>query len=308
MTLTQIIEDLKSDRIKTVIIDSDTYNEMDDQYALAYSIGSSRMKIAAINAVLFHNDRSESYADGMEKSYEEIMRVLSVTHRDGLCPVFKGCTSPVSMSPDYAPVDSPASRNIIKLAKEADEMIYILAMGAITNVASAILIDPTIKEKICVIWLGGHCIERGGDLEEFNLMQDYRAGQIVLNSGVNLVLLPAYGPDDRGTQRLVASLADLQKIKGNSDASIFFRETLPAEFGGVKDLENPEAWRRIIWDIAAPAAISVPEAMEFSVITAPIFGDNKYYAFDSTRHKIIYMERLHPAEIFEDAFACISKL
>ena len=81
MTLEQILDDLKSPRIKQVIMDSDTYNEMDDQYAIAYALGSEKIDVISINAAPFENDRSESFADGMEKSYREIDRVLNVTHR-----------------------------------------------------------------------------------------------------------------------------------------------------------------------------------------------------------------------------------
>lgn len=306
MTLNEIIADLKSDRVKKVILDSDTYNEMDDQYAIAYALGCDRMNVAAINAALFHNARSESFADGMEKSYGEIGRVLKVCRREGTVETFKGCPTPISESPNFAPVDSPATRNIIKVAHESDEVVYILTIGACTNVVSAILTDPTIKDKICVIWLGGMCLEYP-DLDEFNLVQDYRAGQILLNCGVNLVLLPALGAIGHGTQELRATDEDLKLIKGDSDACVFFRDTLPDEFRA-ETVAYAGRFERIIWDIAAPGVISVPEAFELSVIPAPIFADSRSYAFDATRHKIIYMEKLDAPAVFKDAFACISRL
>jgi purine nucleosidase len=54
-----------------VVLDTDTYNEIDDQYALAYSLLSpSRMEVEAVYAAPFLNGRSRSAGDGMEKSYE----------------------------------------------------------------------------------------------------------------------------------------------------------------------------------------------------------------------------------------------
>ena len=306
MNPNEIIADLRSDRIKKVIFDSDTFNEMDDQYAIAYALGCDKMEVVAINAALFFNGRCSGFADGMEKSYEEIGRVLKVCHRDGMVETFRGCPSPISEKGEFVPVDSPASRNIIKVANESDELVYILTTGACTNVSSAIMMDPSIKDKICVIWLGGNCLEFGFT-EEFNLKQDYMAGQYLLDCGVNLVLLPAVGKEDHGTQQLLATDEDLAHIKGDSDACVFFRDTLPDEFRA-ETLANAGRFIRIIWDIAAPAAISVPDAFDFSVIPSPIFGDDKQYAFDDSRHKIIYMERLRPPMIFKDAFGCISKL
>ena len=305
MTLNEILTDIKSDRVKTVIFDSDTYNEMDDQYAIAYALGSERMNVVAINAALFHNQRSESFADGMEKSYEEIARVLKVCHREEV-PSFRGCPTPISESKDFAAVDSPAVRNIIKVAHESEDMVYILTTGACTNVSSAIMIDPSIKENICVVWLGGNCLEEP-ELFEFNLVQDYRAGQYLINCGVNLILLPAIGAKGHGTQMLRATDEDLKHIKGDSDACVFFRDTLPDEFRA-ETVEYSGRFIRVIWDVAAPAVLSVPEALEFSIIPAPVFGDNGKYAYDAMRHKIIYMEKLNAREVFKDAFESIAKL
>ncbi len=50
--------------------------------------------------------------------------------------------------------NSPAARAIIEAAHKYDEIVYILTTGACTNVSSAIMLDPSIMEKICVIWLG----------------------------------------------------------------------------------------------------------------------------------------------------------
>ncbi len=305
MTLEQILADIRSDRKKKVIIDSDTYNECDDQYAVAYTLGSERIETLGINAVLFNNSRSEGYADGVRKSYEEILRVLEVCGKSGQIPAYMGCETTVTLTENFAPTTSPAVENLIKTAMEADEMIYVLSMGALTNVACALLIEPAIKDKICVIWLGLNCIS-WENMEEFNLVQDYAAGQIVMNSGVNFVILPAMGHGEEGTKELYTGLNTIRRlIVGDSKAAVFFRETLPGEFmheayGGV--------WERIIWDIAAPAVLSVPEAFEFSIIPAPVITNDKKLAFDSTRHKVIYMDHLDAGKVFKDAFGSISRL
>ena len=98
---------------------------------------------------------------------------------------------------------------------------------------------------------------------------------------------------------------DMQEIKGDSPAAVFFRETLPEEFNG-DYYEN--GWERVIWDIAAPGAVAVPEGYSFSVIPAPVFGDNWQYAFDRTRRKIIFMEKVDRDTVIHDAFACLSSL
>lgn len=69
-------------RKSQVVIDTDTYNEIDDQYAVAYGILSpERVEVEAIYAAPFLNSRSNSAGDGMEKSYQEILRVLKFLGR-----------------------------------------------------------------------------------------------------------------------------------------------------------------------------------------------------------------------------------
>lgn len=52
-----------------VVLDTDTYNEIDDQYALAYLIKSEeKLHLKAVYAAPFHNEKSSGPEDGMEKA------------------------------------------------------------------------------------------------------------------------------------------------------------------------------------------------------------------------------------------------
>ncbi len=70
MTVREILADIKSDRKKKVIIDTDAYNEIDDQYAIAYSYYSEKIDILAIHAAPFENEKSDNMEYGMEMSYK----------------------------------------------------------------------------------------------------------------------------------------------------------------------------------------------------------------------------------------------
>ena len=56
----------------SIVLDTDTYNEIDDQFAVVYSMLSKQIKVEAIHAAPFSNSRSTGPGDGMERSYEEI--------------------------------------------------------------------------------------------------------------------------------------------------------------------------------------------------------------------------------------------
>ena len=60
-----------------VVVDTDTYNEADDQFALAYLLKNrDRLNLEAIYAAPFLNEKVKSPAEGVEKSAEEIRRIL----------------------------------------------------------------------------------------------------------------------------------------------------------------------------------------------------------------------------------------
>ena len=65
-----------------VVLDTDTYNELDDQFALSYMMkNSDKLNVKALYAAPFLNDKSVSPKDGMEKSYDEILKLLTLLKR-----------------------------------------------------------------------------------------------------------------------------------------------------------------------------------------------------------------------------------
>ena len=60
-----------------MVLDTDTYNGIDDQFAVVYALLSKeKLDVEALYAAPFSNTRSDGPEDGMEKSYEEILRLL----------------------------------------------------------------------------------------------------------------------------------------------------------------------------------------------------------------------------------------
>lgn len=186
-----ILDAIQLNTPKKVILDTDAYNEIDDQFAIAYAMRSAdRVELLSINAAPFLNSRSVSAADGMEKSYNEIFHIMHLTDPSANLPVYRGSTS--FLADQHTPVESEAADNIINTVLSADEPIYVVSIGAITNVASAILKCPEIVKKMVVIWLGGHALH-WPNTREFNLKQDIAAAQIVFNAKVSLVQIPCMG-------------------------------------------------------------------------------------------------------------------
>lgn len=288
MTVQEMLADIKSRRTKKVILDTDTYNEIDDQYALAYCYLADCIDLVAVHAAPFYNDKSENYEDGMIKSYEEIKRVLSLLDPNYTVPVFEGSRTTIEVSGDY--VDSPAARNLIEVVKNSDEPVYVLAIGAITNVTSALMIDPSIKDNMCVIWLGGNQLD-SNNLGEFNLVQDFNAGQLLLNSGVPLLLCPAWFV----VSALTANYEKICELKGHNKVCDYLFEITDEVYhiAGCRP-----GWIRTIWDIAAPAILDIPECAEIEIVPTPVFTDQRIYAFDCTRHKMLYLNSIDRETVY----------
>ena len=139
-----------------VVLDTDTFNEVDDQFALSYLLKQGdRLRVKALYAAPFYNEKSTGPADGMEKSYREILTLLPLLGREDLKPlVYKG--SPRYLPSEGEPVPSPAAEHLARLAAAytPERPLYVVAIGAITNVASALLLDPSIRDKVVIVWLG----------------------------------------------------------------------------------------------------------------------------------------------------------
>ena len=278
-----ILETLLSKKgvVKT-ILDTDTYNEIDDQFALVQMLLSKeRIDVLSINAAPFSmNNRSDDPQKGMELSYEEIFRLLKKINFKKNNFVFKGSTKYVGF--DKKPIDSPAADNIIENALKCSESdpLYVVAIGAITNVASAILKEPEIINKIVVVWLGGNALY-WPENNDFNLKQDIGGAQVLFDSGVSLVLVPCKGV----TSHLISTVPEIEKyIEPHGEIGKF----LAMRFKEYNN--NHKGWSKEIWDMAAVSWVLNEEWAPTNIAPSPILLDNKTWTFDENRHpiKIVY--------------------
>ena len=231
-----------------VVLDTDTYNEIDDQFALSYLIRSGeKLHTKAVYAAPFFNENSKSPGDGMERSYQEILKLfalLNLTEED--IPVFRGSQN--YLADEKTPQPSPAADDLVRRAASysPEHPLYVVAIGAITNVASALLLDPSIAEKIVLVWLGGNAWHHHTE-REFNMGQDIAAARIVMSCGAPFVQLPCIGVVDSFT----VSKPELEYwfCDKNPLADYLARNTIAA----ADAYAAGKAWTRVIWDVTAVA-------------------------------------------------------
>ncbi len=265
----RITEELKKPGVRRMILDTDTYNEIDDQFALSLAMLSpDRIDLAAVTAAPFENERSDSFGDGMERSYREIAVVtglVAASHGAKIPPRYRGATE--RMKDEGTPVESEAAEKIAEIVSACDGITYVTAIGAVTNVASALLLHPEIREKTAVIWLGGNA--RWFDGEEFNMLGDRNASNALLSSGVPLLLFPCGGV----VSHLSLSLVELEHfLKGASPLGDYLCDNVRS-----CEPEDEVAWSRVIWDIAPVCGVIDPSS--FSASLSPpmrVLEDNSY--------------------------------
>jgi purine nucleosidase len=280
-----------------MVLDTDTFNEIDDQFALSYTLLSSdRISLEAVYAAPFYNELSHSPGDGMEKSYQEILRILQLFGVSSGDYAFRGCTEYLR---DYGrPTQTDAALDLIERAmgSDDDEPLYVVSIGAITNIASAILLEPRIIEKIVLVWLGGHA-RHWPTTREFNLEQDILASRLIFDCGIPLVQIPCMGV----TSHLLTTLTEIREyVKGRGAIGDFLYETFA-------NCSNDHfGYSRVIWDISTIAYLINPEWVSTQLVHSPILTDQVTWSFDESRHLIRYASSLSRDRIFRDLFEKIA--
>ncbi|MBR2353962.1 MAG: nucleoside hydrolase [Clostridia bacterium] len=293
--------------IVDVVLDTDAYNEVDDQYAIAYLLLlKNKFNTIGFTAAPFFNALSTSPEDGMNKSYDEILHILDLMGREDLkSHVYRGSTR--WLPDEKTPVESDAARYLVEEARNhsPESPLHIIAIGAITNVASAILMDRSAMVNNTVItWLGGHGFHYS-HTGEFNMRQDIPASRVLLDAGVNLTLIPCEGV----ASELRTTEPELRHwIKGqNALGDYLYEHTVEA----AEKKHAGEPWSRVIWDVAAVAALRDRGSCRFvksRMETTPDLRDDFLYAPNENKHPLRYVFKINRDEIFNELFRLIREM
>lgn len=331
-----------------LVLDTDAKNEIDDQFAIAWALQSSdRFDVEAVYAAPFSHDCLKAmftgknlehapgftYAEdpktGMEQSFEEVCKLYDLMELSHEKRVYKG--SGEYVADRGKAVESEAARDLVDRAMNGEGLLYVAAFGAITNIASAIMMEPEIINRIVVVWLGGQPLYFDHALE-FNLMQDVAAAQVVFNSGVPLIYIPCMN---------VASLLTVtedevrHKLMGNTAIGDYLGQNVLDAFAnpqgaiyaaamyrksylrGREDQEESYlqqfqsqhvAWSRIVWDIATIAFLKNPTWTPSTLAVSPVLKDDMTWGeTQEARHEIRVVNYCYRDLIFGDLFACLAK-
>ncbi|UCD27808.1 MAG: nucleoside hydrolase [Planctomycetota bacterium] len=253
-----------------VIIDSDTRNEIDDIWAIALAILSpERFKIEGFVAANFDNQRGGS--DGIEQSAREIETILSKAGMAGKFPVKRGSHP---MRYQYEPSESVGVDFIIEraMAGTPDDPLWIIGLGASTDIASAYLKEPRIVDRVIVFW---HFRTRWPKkCYNFNVIGDIRAARLVFHSPLRFVLF------DTGTYLRCPMSESEQYIKPCGELGRYLHE-----------YRLKEAWyqrkNKGFFDLGDIAALVDPSVTKWEVVDCPEVNWYLDYEFKGSKGKIL---------------------
>ena len=284
-----------------LVLDTDAYNEIDDQFAISYALkATEKIRLLALYAAPFFNHRSQGPADGMERSYQEILTLQKLSGDN--VPTFRG--SAEYLPNEETPVSSEAASHLARLAMSysPDRPLYVAAIGAITNVASALLMAPEIADNIVVVWLGGHSLE-WHDNAEFNIRQDVAAARVVFASGAPLVMLPCMGV----VSSFTTTGPELDYwLRGKNDLCDYLVKSTVDE---VRSYAEGRVWSRVIWDVTTIGWLLNENGrfMLEKLIPTPIPQYDHHYSQSCTRPLCKYVYHIKRDALFEDLFAHLTK-
>ena len=284
------------------VLDTDTFNEIDDQFALSYLIRATEsIRVRGLYAAPFFNQHSSGPADGMGRSYQEILNLLRLAGRRDLEAVtFRG--SERYLPSETEAVDSPAARALVAeaMAHTPEAPLYVVAIGAITNVASAVLLEPAIRERIVIVWLGGHSFE-WPNTEEFNMRQDVAAARVVFGCGAAVVQLPCMGV----VSSFTTTGPELKEHLAGKNALCDYLVRHTCE--EVAAYNTDGIWSRVIWDVTAVGWLMGGDLMEDRIVPSPIPQYDHHYSHDPSRHPAKYVWYINRDALMRDLITKLTK-
>ena len=217
---------------KKIIIDCDPGH--DDAVAIMLAAASDKIEILGITCVAGNAT--------LDNTKLNALKICSLINKTNI-PIFAGSDKPmildlvtaehvhgksgldiegttINVAENYSIQNLDAIDFIIKTCSEQSEQIYLCPTGPLTNIALAIKKEPSIKRNIKkIVFMGGVGMSLGNitPAAEFNIYVDPHAADIVLNSGIPLVMM---GLDV--THKVMVNDKLIEEFKKNGNKSSFF--------------------------------------------------------------------------------------
>lgn len=246
---------------RKVVLVCDTMNEIDDQFAIAYALGSSKLEVLAV--ISSHNTLVHGH-ESVNLYRDEAQKVIDLCRRSDV-PCLKGAARPMESLNEIIP--SEGLDFIVNLAKKTKDF-SILGTGPATDLASFKLGYPELADDIPIIWAGSFPDKETWQkykYGELNARADIAAWRVLYQNYKNLVVLPGWP----GVVKVaVENSVFLPELRSKNKAILNFLADILEKWGHGRLKMDMDSSRptKVLWDIVNVAYYSIPEA----VITQPM--------------------------------------
>jgi inosine-uridine nucleoside N-ribohydrolase len=244
-----------------IVLDCDTANEVDDQFAIAHALGVPGDTLEVRGVVSVHN--TTAHGPGSRDMYqEEAERVVALCGSD--VPCIPGAERPMESRVDLVP--SSGLEFLVEEARLAP--LTIISTGPATDAASLLLAAPEALENVRVVWLGGFGDEVtygnwANKIGELNGRADVQAWRALFEGPVDLLHIPTWPAPAKilvDAALFAGELRELDRLVATYLAEIL--ELWSFEY------EVPET-RKELWDLACVAAVADPDSVTAVSQTLP---------------------------------------
>jgi purine nucleosidase len=283
-----------------VVLDCDTANEVDDQFAIAHALGAPEGTLEVRGVISVHN--TTAHGPGSRDMYqEEAERVVALCESD--VPCVPGAERPMEGREDLVP-----SAGLEFLVEEARRgPLTILATGPATDVASLVLAAPESRENVRVVWLGGFGDEASyriwqNRMGELNGRADIAAWRTLLEEPVDLLHVPTW-PAPAKILVDPAPFGEELRALGRPVASYLAEilELWTAEYGG-----PPEGGKEL-WDLACVAAVAEPDTVTVEPLAVPTLDAAGAHDFTQTGREVDMVSDLDERRILADLMEALAR-
>jgi hypothetical protein len=299
----------KEDNKINVLLDSDANNELDDQHAIAYLLMNGQ--VFATEGITVNRTYNGGNIEEQALEAQRIVDLLGLTEE---IPVIKGADQ------DFASIkskigesgfDGEAAVNfIIEQAQQAgSEKLVLLPIGKLTNVALALEKEPSIAEKVRIVWLGSNYPEPG----EYNQDNDTSALNYLLDQEVDFEIVTVRYGKPSGTAAVNAGIEEIREnmpgkgpqvetpvVGRHGNAFTNFGDYSLDLFEHVEMYGNPPT--RSLFDMAAVAVVKNPEWADKKVIPAPKLVNNEWVERPDNQRKVVIWENFDRSKIMADFY------
>ena len=262
-------------QVRNVIIDADTDNELDDLLAIAAALKSPKLEVIGMTAAQW-DGRNNTVREGHDPWWNDNSAYTSWLMNAVLVQLLDRTDLPLPVgserkivykkgSPENNPRRSEATDFIIRKASDLPpgEKLTIISTGALTNVASAVMVKPEIAKKIALywlgqtydfekdVWIGEHEFNVANDLEAFDLLCDAEDLEFHIMPNNVSGLLRFHNAH---------SINKLEKVEG---IGTFIADRWRKRIGD----NMTSSWT--MWDVALVYAITNPKWAEEKMVDTP---------------------------------------